>query len=332
MEILLRLARGIDRLNRFVGRAMLWPLLASVLISAGNALSRKLFSLSSNGWLEIQWHLFALSFLGCAGYVLMVDEHVRVDALSRRFTARTRAIVDVFALAFVALPMTELFAVFGWDVFGNAWRIGEASFNYGGLTVWPLYLCIPLGTALLLSVGRGDALCVRGQSTMRSAPESADPVQRHPPAGADSMMRVIRSSTIRSAFFPSLVAIAGTNQAATPSCREGCWATSASSQPMLRGGGRSGEPGASRGRGWHPGRQRLSLELLGRREVLQTDRSGEFLKVRLRLLGDPGGVDHDQAGDSRAGMVSRRRSAGCSNPADGRLDLAQSVASPYTRT
>lgn len=149
MDVLLRLAQGIDRLNRFVGRAMLWPLLGSVLISAGNAISRKLFSLSSNGWLEIQWHLFAFSFLGCAGYVLMVDEHVRVDALSRRFTARTRAVVDVIALAFVALPMTVLFAVFGWDVFRNAFRIGEASFNAGGLTVWPLYLCIPLGMALL---------------------------------------------------------------------------------------------------------------------------------------------------------------------------------------
>ncbi|MEP7141063.1 MAG: TRAP transporter small permease subunit, partial [Caldimonas sp.] len=126
-----------------------WPLLASVLISAGNAISRKLFSLSSNGWLEIQWHLFAVAFLGCAGYVLLVDEHVRVDALSRRFTARTRAVVDAVALAFVALPMTVVFAVFGWDVFRNSYRIGEASFNYGGLTVWPLYLCIPLGMALL---------------------------------------------------------------------------------------------------------------------------------------------------------------------------------------
>ncbi|MEP7140268.1 MAG: TRAP transporter small permease subunit [Caldimonas sp.] len=110
MDVLLRLTRGIDRLNRFVGRAMLWPLLASVLISAGNAISRKFFSLSSNGWLEIQWHLFAVAFLGCAGYVLLVDEHVRVDALSRRFTARTRAVVDAVALAFVALPMTVVFA------------------------------------------------------------------------------------------------------------------------------------------------------------------------------------------------------------------------------
>lgn len=149
MKALLGVAHRIDRINRFIGRAMLWPLLASVFISAGNALSRKFLGLSSNGWLEIQWHLFALAFLGCAGYVLMVDEHVRIDVLSRRWSARTRATVDAIALAFVALPMTGLFIVFGWTIFVQAWRTHEASFNAGGLLVAPLYFCIPLGMGLL---------------------------------------------------------------------------------------------------------------------------------------------------------------------------------------
>ena len=149
MNALLRIARIVDRINRFVGRAMVWPLLASVFISAGNAVSRKFFSLSSNAWIEAQWHLFAIAFLGCAGYVLLVDEHVRVDALSSRWSARTRAFVDAVALAFAAVPMTLLFAVYGWTVFVHAWQSGETSFNAGGLAVWLIYLCIPLGMALL---------------------------------------------------------------------------------------------------------------------------------------------------------------------------------------
>lgn len=149
MNALLRLSSGIDRVNRFVGRAMLWPLLASVFISAGNALSRKLFSISSSAWLEIQWHLFAVSFLGCAGYVLLVNEHARIDVLSRRWSGKTRAAVDVIALTLVALPMTGLFATFGWTIFVHAYRTHESSFNAGGLIVAPLYLCIPLGMALL---------------------------------------------------------------------------------------------------------------------------------------------------------------------------------------
>lgn len=149
MNGLLQFARVVDRVNRFVGRAMVWPLLASVCISAGNALSRKFLGLSSNAWIEIQWHLFAVAFLGSAGYVLMVDEHVRVDALSRRWSARTRAVVDAIVLAGVALPMMLLFALPGWALFEQAWLTGEGSFNAGGLKVWPIYLCIPLGMGLL---------------------------------------------------------------------------------------------------------------------------------------------------------------------------------------
>jgi TRAP-type mannitol/chloroaromatic compound transport system permease small subunit len=149
MRALLRFSRIVDRANRFVGRAMVWPLLASVLISAGNALSRKFFSLSSNAWIEIQWHLFAVAFLGCAGYVLLVDEHVRVDAFSRRWSGRTRAVIDIVVLVGAAVPMTLLFGGFGWTLFVHAWQGGEASFNAGGLIVWPIYLCMPLGMALL---------------------------------------------------------------------------------------------------------------------------------------------------------------------------------------
>lgn len=149
MKALLQFARFVDRSNRFIGRAMLWPLLASVFISAGHALSRKLFSLSSNAWVDSQWQLFAVAFLGCAGYVLLVNEHVRVDALSNRWSARTRAMVDAVVLALAALPMTALFGGYGWALFQRAYQGGASSFNPGGLTVWPIYLCIPLGMALL---------------------------------------------------------------------------------------------------------------------------------------------------------------------------------------
>ena len=59
MQMLLKLSRAIDALNRRVGRATVWCILASVFISAGNATMRKAFDLSSNAWLEVQWYLYA---------------------------------------------------------------------------------------------------------------------------------------------------------------------------------------------------------------------------------------------------------------------------------
>jgi hypothetical protein len=38
---------------------------------------RKVFNVSSNGFLEVQWYLFAASFLLAAGYTLLQGEHVK---------------------------------------------------------------------------------------------------------------------------------------------------------------------------------------------------------------------------------------------------------------
>jgi TRAP-type mannitol/chloroaromatic compound transport system permease small subunit len=143
------LSRGIDAFNRRLGRLMVWPILAAVLVCAGNALSRKLFDLSSNGFLELQWYLFSAAFLSAAGYVLLVNEHVRIDAVSQRFKPRARAWLDVALLAIFVLPLTGVIGTLGFHLFHEAWIHGEGSFNAGGLLRWPVYAFVPFGMACL---------------------------------------------------------------------------------------------------------------------------------------------------------------------------------------
>ena len=50
MRYLVVLARAIDIVNSFVGRAAAWLVLAAVLVSAGNALVRYALGVSSNAW------------------------------------------------------------------------------------------------------------------------------------------------------------------------------------------------------------------------------------------------------------------------------------------
>ena len=81
-----------------------WLVLLSCLISAGNAASRYLFSLSSNAWLEIQWQMFAGIFLLGAAYVLKLNEHVRVDLLYGGAPPRRKLWIDVIGLIFFLFP------------------------------------------------------------------------------------------------------------------------------------------------------------------------------------------------------------------------------------
>ena len=98
MSLLLRLSRLIDRLNEFVGRWVAWLVLAAVLISAGNAVMRKAFDMSSNAYLEIQWYLFAAVFLLASGYTLLRGEHVKIDVMLHRFSRRTQVGVEIFGM------------------------------------------------------------------------------------------------------------------------------------------------------------------------------------------------------------------------------------------
>ena len=91
MKFFLQLSRLIDALNSLVGRTVTWLTLVVVLVSATNAGVRKLFNVSSNAWLELQWYLFGALFLLAAGYTYLRNEHVRVDVLAARFPARCRA-------------------------------------------------------------------------------------------------------------------------------------------------------------------------------------------------------------------------------------------------
>jgi TRAP-type mannitol/chloroaromatic compound transport system permease small subunit len=149
MNFLLSLSKRIDQLSEFVGRWVAWLVLASVLISAGNALSRKAFNLSSNAFLEIQWYLFAAVFMLAAGYTLMRQEHVKIDVVSGRFSKRTQIKIEIIGLCLFLLPFVYYVIKLSMPLVINAYVTQEMSSNAGGLIRWPVFAMLPLGLLLL---------------------------------------------------------------------------------------------------------------------------------------------------------------------------------------
>lgn len=149
MTPLLSLSRLIDGFTDVVGKLMMWFLLATTLLSASNAIIRKVFNFSSNAMLEIQWYLFAAVFMLGSGYAFLKNAHVRIDFVSSKFSARGRNIVDVVGLIVFVFPLCYFMIKLSWPLFENAWVSGETSSNAGGLIRWPVYAVIPLGFAFL---------------------------------------------------------------------------------------------------------------------------------------------------------------------------------------
>ncbi len=158
MKALLALSRAIDWLNEQIGIVANWLVLWAALISAGNAASRYLFSLSSNGWLEIQWYMFAGMVLLGAPYTLKMNEHVRVDLLYNIVSERTRIWIDIVGGLLFLLPICIILIYFTWPWFVESWRLNEASSNAGGLIRWPVKLLLPVGFFLLTLQGISEII------------------------------------------------------------------------------------------------------------------------------------------------------------------------------
>jgi type IV secretory pathway VirB3-like protein len=104
MQALLRFSRGVDWLSAQIGKYVVWLILASTVISALNAVVRKALNTSSNAFLEVQWYLFAASFLIAAGYTLLNGEHVKIDVVTSRLSKRARSVSTFLVLSASSRP------------------------------------------------------------------------------------------------------------------------------------------------------------------------------------------------------------------------------------
>ena len=158
MQALLKISRGIDWLSTQIGKYVIWLILASTIISGVNAIARKVFNVSSNAFLEVQWYLFAASFLIAAGYTLLQGEHVKVDVISGRLSKRKQIWIDIIGFTLFLTPMCLAILWYGTPYFIRGFESGEMSNNAGGLIRWPVYAMIPQGFGLLLLQGWSELI------------------------------------------------------------------------------------------------------------------------------------------------------------------------------
>ncbi len=181
MGALLKFSRAIDWLNAQVGKYAIWLIMGSTVISAINALVRYTFNTSSNAFLEIQWYLFAWSFLIAAGFTLLHREHVRIDVINSRLSKKKQIWIDILGFAFFLTPVCLLVLSYCIPVLVQKYTSGEMSGNPGGLIRWPVWLAIPFGFTLLMLQGWSELIkrvaFLRGEGpdpTVKAGEKSAE--------------------------------------------------------------------------------------------------------------------------------------------------------------
>ncbi len=185
MAGLLALSGAIDRVNEFVGRGVSWLILVSILVSAGNAVVRKAFNMSSNAWLELQWYLFGAAFMLAAAYTLRQNEHIRIDIVYGMFSRRVQHWIDLLGHVFFLMPFVLLMVYFFVPYVSMSFRNGEVSNNAGGLIIWPAKAILLVGFVLLSLQGISEII----KKIAVITGEIDDPapfVPTHPPIEVDT--------------------------------------------------------------------------------------------------------------------------------------------------
>jgi TRAP-type mannitol/chloroaromatic compound transport system permease small subunit len=149
MRAVSTIVRAIDFTNEWVGRIVAVGILLMVAIVGYEVVMRYGFRAPTLWATELITFVFAgYIFLG-AGYTLLHRDHVGMDIVYSRLTARGQAVLDVLTAAFVFLYCFVLIST-GWDTAWSALQSGRTTGTDWNPPLFPAAVLLPVGTALLL--------------------------------------------------------------------------------------------------------------------------------------------------------------------------------------
>ncbi len=124
-----------------------------------DVVARYLFSNSSVGMQEMEWHLFSVMFLFGIAYALKEEAHVRVDFIYDRLSDKKRAVINIVGTILFLLPFALLIVFGSYEYVFDAYDVNEISEDPGGLTHrWIIKAMIPLSFIFLILSAMGYIL------------------------------------------------------------------------------------------------------------------------------------------------------------------------------
>jgi TRAP-type mannitol/chloroaromatic compound transport system permease small subunit len=154
--MLIKIEHFYRRLNRVWGKILSIVFLLMAANVFFDVVMRYAFHNSSVAMQELEWHLFAIGILFGVSVSLLDEAHVRVDFLYDRFSARTKAVINIVGTVFFLLPLALLIFFGSLDFVQDSYQIHEISENPGGLPYRYLIKgMIPLSFFLLIFTAFG---------------------------------------------------------------------------------------------------------------------------------------------------------------------------------
>lgn len=159
IALLTNISSKIDRFNERIGSTVSWLSLGLVMVVCLDVGMRYILNKGGATLPELEWHIFSIIFLLCAGFALKHEKHVRVDVFYANFSPKKKAWVDLGGTLLLLLPFCFMVAWKSIPYIEISWRYNEGSPDPGGLPWrWLIKCAIPLGMFFLMLQGVSIAI------------------------------------------------------------------------------------------------------------------------------------------------------------------------------
>tara|TARA_A100001388_G_scaffold23321_1_gene15278 strand:- start:117 stop:569 length:453 start_codon:yes stop_codon:yes gene_type:complete len=137
-------------MNQSIGKFFSYFLPIIVILVIYIVISRYVFGVGRADLQELALYLHALVFLGCTGWALVEEEHVRVDILYKDRSESYKKLINTLGLVFFVLPVIFIISFYSVDFIKLSWLLKESSTEPGGLKTVYLHKTIILLFPLML--------------------------------------------------------------------------------------------------------------------------------------------------------------------------------------
>ena len=153
----------IDALGGYVS----WLNVAIIVLIVIDVFFRYLFNQTRTWVGELEWQLFALTFLLGMSYGLQNDRHIRVDLSYEKFSEKKKRRVNAIGHILFLIPWCAVVIVTGYKYASNSFYINEGSPNPNGLPFrYLIKSFISIGFVLLALSGIAEV--IKGPSGTKS--------------------------------------------------------------------------------------------------------------------------------------------------------------------
>lgn len=160
MGTLTALMRFIDGLNQTIGKTIAWLAVIMVITQFSVVVLRYVFGIGSIMMQESVVYMHSFLFMVGAGYTLLHNGHVRVDVFYREASIHKKAVIDIFGVVFLLLPVCILIGDSSWKYVYQSWSIFEGSKETSGIQAVFILKSVILVFCVLVGL-QGIAMALR---------------------------------------------------------------------------------------------------------------------------------------------------------------------------